>query len=55
MAKSKLSKIRISKKVLRKNRGNSIHREMNLASLGGFEPTTRCLEGRAVNNKLYSA
>ena len=45
MTNGKLSKIRISRKVLRKNLRNNVNREMNLASLGGFEPTTRCLEG----------
>ncbi len=44
MKNQKLSKIKISKKVLRKNRGRGSDRELYLASLGGFEPTTRCLE-----------
>ena len=37
MEKRKLSKIRISKKVLRKQRGSGINREINLASLGGIQ------------------
>ena len=41
-----LSKIRSFKKVVRNTRVNNVNREMKLASLGGFEPTTRCLEGR---------
>ena len=45
MKTKKLSKIKISKKVLRENRGKGSDRELYLASLGGFEPTTRCLEG----------
>ena len=45
MKNNKLSKIKISRKVLRQNRGRGSQREMYLASLGGFEPTTRCLEG----------
>ena len=45
MKNKKLSKIKISKKVSRENRGQRSNRDVNLASLGGFEPTTRCLEG----------
>ena len=45
MKNNKLSKIKISRKVLRKNSGRGSNRELYLASLGGFEPTTRCLEG----------
>lgn len=45
MDRQLLSKISISRKVLRKNRGNKTDRDSCVASLGGFEPTTRCLEG----------
>ena len=45
MGRQALSKIRISKKVTRKNRVKTLDRNLDMASLGGFEPTTRCLEG----------
>jgi hypothetical protein len=45
MKKQKLSKIKISRKVLRENGSRRPNREMKLASLVGLEPTTYCLEG----------
>ena len=52
MNNNKLSKIYISKKVLWKNRGQESNRELYLASLGGFEPTTRFLERQLLNFRV---
>jgi integrase/recombinase XerC len=54
MGRQALRKTRILKKVMRKNWVKALDRNSNMASLGGFEPTTRCLEGRNIVFKLVN-